>query len=688
MATVPYTFANTPGGASIPLAELDANFAVLGDLPGPTGPTGPTGATGAPSLVTGPTGYTGATGDTGPQGATGPQGQSNSFFDYNSNTTNTNVGVYPGDGNICWNNSAQSSSTAVMIAHKESNGNDIDFFLGNLQIGQQILIQDSSSSSNFQKWQISAASTPVNPGTPTAYYVYPVTLTSSGGTGTTNFANSLPLFLAIVTTQAGPTGPTGYTGPTGATGPGITNFNSVATVVGVSNSLSSIAVVNNTNVSVGGYRVNGDGGGGFFYGITGQPAGTYTNNGGTVIIPSVGITDGSAAWVREPTENINVKFFGAYGDGVHDDTVAIQAAISATQALGQGTVFFPAGTFNISNTITIQNIPVCLLGSGSGQQNSQFSPSTFGTKLNWVGPNYLTMVYFVDLKSSFGMQKFMISCNNSASFGLYLNNVQRGIFEDNSIFDYLNYGLTLNANSSWGGDQACDWNTFKSFMLYSSNGSTHGIHVTGNGSYNSAHNTFINMLINYGGASSVGIMLEYGDNNSFYDTYIFKNPASGGPGVYFKKSGPGSTFPINNYFFHLQAGTGGAYFESNCSVNSIYGYSRDNGQPDVVLNGSTSVIVYDTGSFRPTITLSGPNNLPGSNFSGFVMVPSGVTSYIVTFPRGAEPNTTYAIFLAPNVYPGVNYWWDSNVNTTTSFTIRFSAALPSATFFAWMVVRP
>ena len=73
MATVPYTFANTPGGASIPLAELDANFAAIVDNPGPTGPTGPTGAQGIQGIV-GPIGATGYTGYTGPQGPTGPAG--------------------------------------------------------------------------------------------------------------------------------------------------------------------------------------------------------------------------------------------------------------------------------------------------------------------------------------------------------------------------------------------------------------------------------------------------------------------------------------------------------------------------------------------------------------------------------------------------------------------------------------
>jgi parallel beta-helix repeat protein len=44
----------------------------------------------------------------------------------------------------------------------------------------------------------------------------------------------------------------------------------------------------------------------------------------------------------------NVKDFGAVGDGVTDDTAAMQAAIDAASAAGGGTVFVPTGTFIVS----------------------------------------------------------------------------------------------------------------------------------------------------------------------------------------------------------------------------------------------------------------------------------------------------------------------------------------------------
>lgn|GEM_PF-1139006 len=67
---------------------------------------------------------------------------------------------------------------------------------------------------------------------------------------------------------------------------------------------------------------------------------------------------------------INVKDFGAIGNGTADDTSAIQAAINCAVAAGGGTVFFPCGTFQITsalNCTTIdQNNPVRFLGSNAG----------------------------------------------------------------------------------------------------------------------------------------------------------------------------------------------------------------------------------------------------------------------------------------------------------------------------------
>jgi hypothetical protein len=60
----------------------------------------------------------------------------------------------------------------------------------------------------------------------------------------------------------------------------------------------------------------------------------------------------------------NVKEYGAVGDGVADDTVAIQAALDAAEAAGGGTVFFPAGTYRITAMVYVY-ATVAVAGSGA-----------------------------------------------------------------------------------------------------------------------------------------------------------------------------------------------------------------------------------------------------------------------------------------------------------------------------------
>lgn len=52
-------------------------------------------------------------------------------------------------------------------------------------------------------------------------------------------------------------------------------------------------------------------------------------------------------------DTISVKDYGAKGDGITDDTVAIQAAITAVSVAGGGVVNFPKGTYKVTNAITI-----------------------------------------------------------------------------------------------------------------------------------------------------------------------------------------------------------------------------------------------------------------------------------------------------------------------------------------------
>jgi hypothetical protein len=61
----------------------------------------------------------------------------------------------------------------------------------------------------------------------------------------------------------------------------------------------------------------------------------------------------------------SVKDFGARGDGVTDDTTAINAAFSAANTAGGGTVFFPFGTYLVGRLVIWANTTALGVGKGS-----------------------------------------------------------------------------------------------------------------------------------------------------------------------------------------------------------------------------------------------------------------------------------------------------------------------------------
>lgn len=102
--------------------------------------------------------------------------------------------------------------------------------------------------------------------------------------------------------------------------------------------------------------VDGSGGSGVNLENTGTPVPgnphltlNFTGSGVTVVddgggVATITVTSGSSIY-------FNVKDYGAVGDGSHDDSAAVRAAMAAAVAAGGGTVYFPNGTYVLSAEI-------------------------------------------------------------------------------------------------------------------------------------------------------------------------------------------------------------------------------------------------------------------------------------------------------------------------------------------------
>ena len=127
-----------------------------------------------------------------------------------------------------------------------------------------------------------------------------------------------------------------------------------------------------------GYYAAGDGGGNSFYW---DGTSSATDNGGTIIKPT--FVSGAGRWLAIDTINVNIRQFGAKGDGVTDDTNAITTANTLVGIL-KGELFFPQGVYNVAGRLA----PIAPLCSWRGVSHwyNQF------TLPNFAMPNVGTVI--------------------------------------------------------------------------------------------------------------------------------------------------------------------------------------------------------------------------------------------------------------------------------------------------------
>lgn len=207
---------------------------------------------------------------------------------------------------------------------------------------------------------------------------------------------------------------------------------------------------------------------------------TSADNLGTVLV-----TAGTKRYKRVIVKYINIKWFGAVGNGVIDDTVAIQSTITYHQST-QLEIYAPSGTYKITSTL-LKSQTIDGLNMRGDRQGTIFNYSTMaanGICLNIVGGSgtncqaEVTGITFIGNSTSVAIQ-FNGQCNQRVTYCTFKTNKVAGLF----------HNLTTGSFSEHCTFAECDFRndcqTVLEYRRAAGNDSFHGSGLT-------THNTIVN----------------------------------------------------------------------------------------------------------------------------------------------------------------------------------------------------
>lgn len=289
--------------------------------------------------------------------------------------------------------------------------------------------------------------------------------------------------------------------------------------------------------------------------LNGTPSATGTNE--VVFLGTTGLTAVDRLREDPTTGNLNwdtngsgpidrgahfydVRSFGATCDGVADDTTAIQAAITAAGT--GGIVYIPAGTCNISTTLTVGDGSVAgqstvnsisLIGNGIGALDGQGTVA-WGTRLVWTGAANGTMLEINGPIAGVTVQGIAFHCENSADTAMLVSHAFNSTFRSLQVRNFLAEGIILTAISNPAGVTiGANNNIWEEIDMSSviANDNVTGIEIGADTegtapNLDVAKNSFNNVNIQVLGDNSAGIRLQFTDNLTFVSTGIIATGAS------------------------------------------------------------------------------------------------------------------------------------------------------------------
>ncbi len=314
--------------------------------------------------------------------------------------------------------------------------------------------------------------------------------------------------------------------------------------------------------------------------------------------------------------NVKEQSGGAYGDGVHDDTAPIQAAINAAQTAGGGSVVFPVGTYKITATLTVTHSNVRLIGQGAGGVFSS-QPSDPASSLLWQGGAGTALLVTSVASSGKTISNCGVSglgifnTNSTGTRGLVVDTAAHGSYEGLVIEGFVTNNLAVQSTVVTGDAIGAQDNVFQRIRIDTS-GSGDGMYMD-----NASLNLFHSMRVQH--ANGNGLTIAHGDFNTFTNITMGRSSTGTGVGVALGPGGNGALV-YSNFFTTLSAGQGGVHAYSG-SFNTILQYdSADNAAPNPTVDtGAALFWTADNGgmnNWRPTVLNFFSNTDGGVGFQG------------------------------------------------------------------------
>ncbi len=306
------------------------------------------------------------------------------------------------------------------------------------------------------------------------------------------------------------------------------------------------------------------------------------------------------------TTNVKHPDYGAVGDGVTDDTAAIQAAITAG-ATGKTFIIFPRGVYVISSTLTgLENVN--LIGGEEGRQSQPAIAPV--VEILWAGGAAAMLQYGYGgaVVTGGSMDGIRLNGASIATHAIAIKDHQHGAFEQLQLSNVTVAGIYMTNTNTF--DDPTGFSRFEDIQIMLRGGGTqtaNGIHFDGflgAGVQGTTLNTFKKIRIEH--ANGTGILFgEAADGNTFANVLTFRADVETGFGIRTTAVIPAGI--LNNVFTNLLC-SGGIRIESeNTAYWTIVGLN------DVDVNTSIDPVVSGPGAGEVTVVSSISGKLSGLN---------------------------------------------------------------------------